>query len=113
MSVKMKATQYGRSIKAGGWDADGDSGTDAGLGNSGKEMSFRAAALTEKARELLGIDRADHRLLDVDFGNGIVQRRRDEDTAPEDEARIDLLNYWQFNPDWPDYVTVTVVPKQS
>lgn len=107
----MSITRYGRSVKAGGWDTYGDSDTDQGLGNNGNTLSFHACAITQSAKIALGIQgKGDGTLLKIQFADGSHQYRVIEDTAPEDNMRVDLLYYWIDDPSIPDTADVTVVP---
>lgn len=97
--MQCKITRYGRSVKAGGWDTYGDSSTDQGLGNHGNILTFRACALTESAKE--GLNAQNGSLLKITFADGSHQYRTVEDTAPEEDPRVDLLYYWVDDPTIP------------
>lgn len=104
--ARIQITQYGKSLKSGGWDPDGDSDSDAKIGNRNNRLDENSCALTATARnELKSYPGAQ---LKVDFGNGTVLTKFDDDTAPEDNARLDVFNYDAFVPGWPDYAEVTL-----
>jgi hypothetical protein len=47
--------------------------------------------------------------LKITFPDGRHQYRTIEDTAPEDEPRVDLLYYWIDDPTIPEYGEVELV----
>lgn len=103
-----KITQYGPSIKSGGWDPDGDSSTDAGWGCWGNKLTIDACALTDK--EVENIDAYKLCWVEIDFQNGTRPLvRQYQDRAPEDEARCDLYML-QEDKNLPDFGVVKVIP---
>lgn len=109
----VKITQYGLSLKAGGWDGVGDGGTDAWQGNHGNALNFSSCALTLSAENALAdtlpygspflASRESKRLmpgtpLQVQFAGGLVFIRNFDDRAPEADPRLDVFNPWAFDP---------------
>lgn len=113
-SQKIRITRYGLSIKAGGWDPDGDSSTDDWIGNHNNHLSSASCAVSPSAKALLGCVNGD--ILDISFDIQREQLRRVDDTAPEgskgdlDEPHIDLFYPWKDDPTLPDYAMVRVFP---
>lgn len=106
--MKIKITQYGLSVKAGGWDASGDTLTDKQQGNNDNHIDYGSCAMTVKSCDDLGVPHKDGKtVLRIDFGNDNVIYRRHDDTAPESEARVDCFQR-AFDKTWPDYAEVTV-----
>lgn len=104
--IAMKTTQYGLSKRAGGWDSDGDSGTDAWEGNYGNMLNLSSCALTASAEAQLatawfgeGTTRlTPGMLLKITYPNAkIVLYRTFNDRAPESDARLDIFNPWAFD----------------
>lgn len=105
--MKIKVTQYGKSIKAGGWDTYGDSFTDRFVGDHGNILNDGlSCALTHSARDALGAKHGD--TIIIDFGDGKKETREYDDTAPESDMRVDLFNYDSFVPDLPLFAEVTI-----
>lgn len=99
----IKITQYGKSLKSGGWDPDGDTESDAKIGNEDNTIvSGKSCALTKLAVELLQIKELEW--LRFRCADGTYQLRQYGDTAPESDARIDLFNYEAFVHGMPDTV---------
>jgi hypothetical protein len=107
--VQIKITQYGLSIKAGGWDSYGDSGTDKFQGDHNNTiLNGTSCALTASARDGLGAQRGD--LLRITFDNGYKYYRRYDDTAPESDPRLDMFNAWAFDKQVPaEFAAVEIV----
>jgi hypothetical protein len=93
--MKAEITQYGKGIKAGGWDKYGDSYTDQFLGNLGTIYSGVSCAITKPVRLALNLVNGDW--LKIVFPGGQVYYRRVDDEAPEDNARVDFFNYFAFD----------------
>lgn len=109
VSIRMKSTRYGLSPKVGGWDLDGDSLTDQwqGDGKDGHTLTTASCALTKGAAQTLGAREGD--IIRIVWDDKTEQFRRYDDTAPEDEERVDL--FYPFNDfPLPDYATVSVFP---
>jgi len=106
--MKIKTTRYGLSTKAGGWDPYGDSSTDQWLGDHGNTLTTASCALTRGAAQLLGARRGD--IIRIVWGPKLEAFRRYDDTAPEDEPRVDLFYPFQDNPLQPDFAEVSVFP---
>ena len=124
----MKTTQYGLSARAGGWDPDGDSGTDQWQGNRGNTLNLSSCALTESAEEALSetLTSLDPRrlfsqgqmirgrlapgtLLKITYPDArIVLFRTFDDRAPESDPRLDIFNPFAFNHGIPDMGNVEV-----
>lgn len=107
----IRITQYGLSVKAGGWDTYGDSLTDKGFGCFGNKLTAQGCALTKGAQEALGATKLCW--LQVKFSNGIVHVRQFQDRAPEDEERLDEYNPEAFIKDQPDYAEVSIIDSPS
>jgi len=112
VSVRIKITQYGLSLKEGGWDTYGDSSTDRFEGNANNVIyNSSSCALTASARDLLGAKEGDW--LEIDFGHDQVYLRRYEDTAPETDPRLDMFNAWvedkQIHQDFADVRVVLLM----
>jgi hypothetical protein len=94
--LKTKITQYGLSLKALGWDGVGDSGTDNFEGDHGNVIQNGiSCALTASAAALLGAKHGDY--LQILFANGFAYIRRYDDTAPEDDPRLDMFNAYAWD----------------
>lgn len=104
--ARIQITQYGKSLKSGGWDPYGDDESDEKIGNRNNKLTDASCALTKDARNIL--KSYPGAKLTVDFCNGTVLTKFDDDTAPEDNARLDVFNYDAFIPGWPDYAEVTL-----
>lgn len=103
--MKIKVTQYGRSVKDGGWDEYGDTFTDKFEGDHGNELiDETSCALTKSAQQMLQIKHGEW--ISIDFGNNIIEFRRYDDTAPENDPRIDLFNYNAFVNGLPEFADV-------
>lgn len=125
MLTPLKTTQYGLSVKAGGWDPDGDSGTDQWQGDVGNILNLSSCALTvsaedELARSLLipgtpapagRLHLPQGQLLKVTFPGAphIVLYRTFDDRAPEADGRLDIFNPYAFDHVIPDTGEVEVV----
>lgn len=93
--MRVKITQYGLSKASGGWDEYGDSGTDQWLGNRGNILNTSSCALTASAATAL---KAQHGcLLKIIFDQKHVYYRTYDDTAPEDDPRLDMFFPWAFD----------------
>ena len=105
----IKTTRYGLSPKAGGWDPYGDSETDQWLGDGkdGQTLTTASCALTTKAADILGAKPGD--IIHIKWDNKTEQYRRYDDTAPEDEARVDLFYPYYDNPTQPDFGYCSVI----
>ena len=109
-ALLMKTTQYGLSKSAGGWDPDGDNGTDAWQGNQGNILNLSSCAPTASARLKLGLAPKQIALLKITFPDSrLVLYRETGDSAPESDDRIDLFMPWAFDNHIPDFGTVEVV----
>lgn len=110
MSVQLKTTQYGLSVKAGGWDPDGDSSTDQWQGDHGNTLNTSSCALTASARALLNLPAHSGKLIRITFpGSNVVLYRTHDDTAPESDPRLDIFNPWSFDAYIPDFGLAEVV----
>lgn len=116
LQVIAEITQYGRSVKAGGWDIDGDDDTDKFEGNIGTIYSGVDCAVTDSMRAALG-GPADGKWLRIIFHdknkNAVEYRRRIGDRAPESDKRVDFFNYWAFDHQQDglgDYALVELIP---
>jgi hypothetical protein len=115
--IKIKTTQYGLSARAGGWDPDGDSGTDNWKGNHGNTLNICSCALTVSAEEQLALSRGGGArqlppgaLLKITWPDSrLVLYRTFDDRAPEADPRIDLFMPWAFDHHLPDFGNVEVV----
>lgn len=110
MSLNVMVTQYGPSEKVGGWDGDGDSGTDAGLGcHNNKLEDGISCALSKPAEEALGVKPGVW--LDILLSNDImIERRFDDRTDPSlPNARVDLYNFKGFDNTIPDSGMVVAI----
>lgn len=115
-SQRIKITQYGLSVAAGGWDGKGDSGTDAWLGNHSNRLDYCSCALTSKAKELFGAVVGD--LFLVQFANGywLVKQYDDSTSAELGEPRLDVFNPFKWNSEQEaagDYAMVTLIKRKS
>lgn len=108
--MRIKTTRYGLSPKVGGWDPYGDSYTDQWLGDGkdGHTLTTASCALTKSAANALGARPGD--IIRVIWDNRTETFRRYDDTAPEDEMRVDLFYPWKDNLEQPDFGEVTVFP---
>lgn len=125
--VPLKTTQYGLSTRLGGWDRDGDSGTDNWMGCFGNKLNLSSCALTESAErtiaEALPPDHParvtnamgkatlrPHTLLKVTWAvdQRLVLYRTFDDRAPENDPRLDIFNPWAFNNHIPDFGSAEV-----
>lgn len=97
----MELTQYGKSVKAGGWDPDGDSYTDRGEGDWGLLLTLQACALTDSAAKALGVKPKDW--VTITFEDGTKMDRQYLDRAPEDNERCDCYQPWDFVEGRSDY----------
>jgi len=106
--MRIKTTRYGLSVKAGYWDTYGDSSTDnfLGDGKDGHTLTTASCALTRGAANLLGIKEG--AIIRIVWDDKTEQFRRYDDTAPEDEPRVDLFYPYADHP-LPDFGDVTVV----
>lgn len=104
--MKIKITEYGLSIKAGGWDTYGDSGTDNWQGNRNNRLSRFSCALTQSAQDGLSAQSGD--ILKIVFDNGKTLYRSFDDRAPEDEPRLDMFFPIAFVPMPSEFAEVTV-----
>lgn len=107
--MRCKITQYGLSIKAGGWDTYGDSGTDKFHGDHGNTIQNSiSCALTSSAVAELGTKHGDY--LQIVFSNGFTYIRRYDDTAPEADVRLDMFNAYAFDQQIPtEFADVKIV----
>lgn len=109
--IISKVTQYGLSATAGGWDPDGDSGTDKWQGSHGNVLNFNSCALTVSAENALAAtlpyghpflaSRDSGRLmpgtpLRVTMG-ALVFIKNFDDRAPESDPRLDVFNPYAFD----------------
>ena len=70
---------------------------------------YHACAVTQVFKSEMGIQgKGDGILLKITFDDGRHQYRMIEDTAPENEPRVDLLYYWVDDPTIPDIADVTL-----
>lgn len=90
-SHRIKITQYGLSVAAGGWDGKGDSGTDKWLGNHNNKLDYCSCALSPEAKVLLGAAVGD--LILVEFMSGLcLVKQYDDSTAELGDPRVDIFN---------------------
>jgi len=110
MQERIKITQYGLSVSAGGWDGVGDSGTDAWLGNHNNKLDRCSCALSSEAKVLLGAVVGD--LFLVEFANGFqLVKQYDDSTAELGEPRLDVFNPYAEDQEQVaagDYAMVTI-----
>jgi len=98
MIARIKITQYGLSVAAGGWDGKGDSGTDAWLGNHNNRLDYCSCALSSEAKALFGAVVGD--LFVARFDNGFVLAKQfDDSTAELGEPRLDVFNPYKRDAD--------------
>lgn len=107
--MRIKITEYGLSLKAGGWDTYGDSGTDNWEGNRNNKLSYFSCALTQTAQQGLQAKAGD--ILQIVFEGGKTLYRSFDDRAPEDEPRLDMFFPYAFVPMPSEYAEVTTCPK--
>ena len=108
--INKKITQYGLSKRAGGWDPDGDSGTDNWQGDAGNTLNFSSCALTQAARTALAILPKEIVLVKITTSDPrVVLYRTTDDCAPEAEERLDLFMPWAFDSHLPDLADVEVI----
>lgn len=107
--MRVKITQYGLSVKAGGWDGVGDSGTDAFEGNENNTIvDGESCALTVSAQHGLGCKFGDKLLITYDDGS--TETRTVADRAPESDPRLDRFNAYTEDPNQPsDFAEVTIL----
>lgn len=89
---RIKITQYGLSVKAGGWDGVGDSGTDKWLGNHNNILDLCSCALSPEARMLFSAVAGDLFLVEFDNGLKLVKQFDDSTAANLGEPRLDVFN---------------------
>ena len=116
-AILMKTTQYGLSKRAGGWDPDGDSGTDRWEGHHGTTLNISSCALTKSAEAQLAMSKGGGAielppgtLLKITYPDArLVLFRTFDDRAPEDDPRLDIFNPLAFDTRLPEQGTVEVV----
>ncbi len=94
---RIKITQYGLSIKAGGWDGKGDSGTDKWLGNHNNRLDACSCALSPEAKTLFGAVVGDLFLIEWSNGLKLVRQFDDSTAANLGEPRLDLFFPYHMN----------------
>ena len=106
--TRLKITQYGISIQAGGWDGKGDSGTDQWLGNEGNTLvDGVSCALTQSAQKELCAKFGDTLLITYDDGS--TEQRIVADRAPEDDGRLDRFNAYRELSQPSDFANVVIL----
>ena len=108
--MKARITQFGLSVKAGGWDQYGDPETDKFIGAHGKLMPQAAVdcALTDSLRDKLGIKPGQY--VKVCWPAQTLCLRF-IDRAPESDDRVDVFRPYQFSlaqDHWGDFADVTI-----
>jgi hypothetical protein len=106
--MQMRITRYGKSKEAGGWDNYQDDGTDKLEGDHGNTLVDKVScALTASARAALNISHG--QWVFIQFSDGLFQCRRYDDTAPEENERVDLF-YEFHDEELSELADVTVIP---
>ena|ERR1700760_991531 len=101
--MRIRVTQYGFPK-----DPDGNTLTSQDWGNVGNKLTINGCALTDQAKNLLGVKEMDWIFLY--FENGIAMCRQFQDRAPEDEPRIYLYVPHGWDAYLPDFAEVSTKP---
>lgn len=101
--MKIQVTHYGEPN-----DPSPDSNTEKWIGDHGNVLTTSSCALTAVAALQLGVSHG--ALLKIVFSSKIIFFRTYDDTAPEDNPRVDLFNpFCSLPPYLPDFADVSVV----
>lgn len=105
--VYVKLTQFGYRN-----DPYGDSETRKGHGAFSPLQADRSVAMTDSAREALGISRkmasTQHPWVDIRLPNGGMMTRRLDDRAPEADRRVDVYQPRGFDSRLPTHAYVSL-----
>jgi hypothetical protein len=106
--MRIKTTRYGLSPRVGGWDDPGDYYTDQWLGDGkdGHTLTTASCALTKSAADLLGARPGD--IIHIVWNDKYETFRRYDDTAPEDDPRVDVFYPYMDAKMQPDFGEVSV-----